>query len=272
MVRALVAALLCALAAAVASGCGGTETVSLETVAAAADASTAAGGARLTISGDASAQGQTFDVNGTGVMDEKGNSEIEMELPGGAGEMKQVFQRFVVYQQMPGIEEQFGKEWMRIDLREAYRRIGVDLDLIQQPGGNDPRQMLEQMKNASDGIEKVGSEEVRGVETTHYKADLELRRIAERVPAARRAEAERAIDKVIEISGSDGYPMEVWIDEKKLVRRIRMDMALNNPAFGGEMDMDITMELFDYGTPVSIDVPGDDEAKDLTGLVADQLR
>jgi hypothetical protein len=271
MARALVAALLCALAAAVASGCG-TETVGVETVAEAADASAAAGGARLTIDGEASAQGQTFDINGSGVMDERGNSEIEMELPGGAGEMKQVFERFVVYQQMPGIEEQFGKEWMRIDLREAYRRIGVDLELINQPGGNDPRQILEQMKNASEEIEKVGTEEVRGVETTHYKADLELRKIAERAPAARRAEAERAIDKVIEISGSEGYPMEVWIDDEKLVRRIRMDMTLNNPAFGGEMDMDMTMELFDYGTPVSIDPPSEDEAEDLTGLVADQLR
>lgn len=272
MVRGLVAALLCALVAAIASGCGDADTVGVETVAAAADASTAAGGARLTISGEASAQGQAFDVNGSGVMDDKGNSEIEMELPGGAGEMKQVFDRFVVYQQFPGAEERLGKEWMRIDLREAYRRIGVDLDLIQQPGGNDPRQMLEQMKNASDEIEKVGTEEVRGVETTHYRADLELRKIAERAPAARREEAERAIDKMIEISGSEGYPMEVWIDEKKLVRRIRMEMNFNNPAFGGEMDMDLTMELFDYGTPVSIDVPDEDEARDLTGLVADQLR
>ncbi|HEX8646778.1 MAG TPA: hypothetical protein VF715_07735 [Thermoleophilaceae bacterium] len=271
MLRALVAALLCALVAAVASGCG-TETVGIEAIADAAEASASAGGARLEIEGTGEARGQEFDLSGHGVMDAQGNSEMEMELPGGAGTMKQVFRRFVVYQQMPGLEQQIGAEWMKLDLREAYRRIGVDLELIQQPGGNDPRQMLTQMKNASDEVEKVGTEEVRGEKTTHYKADVDVRKSIERLPPARRAEAKEDVEKVIDVSGLESFPMEVWIDDKDLVRRLHMKMSLNNPAFGGKMDMDMTMELFDYGTPVTIDVPAGDEVKDMTAVVAQQLR
>lgn len=79
------------------------------------------------------------------------------------------------------------------------------------------------------------------------------------------------MEKIIEITGSDGFPMEVWIDEKDLVRRMRMQMSINNPALGGKMDMDLSMDLFDYGTPVSIDVPDEDDVADLTDTVAQQL-
>lgn len=253
-----------------ASGCG-TDSVDPATVADAAEASTAAGGAKLTIEGEGTAQGQSIDVSGTGEMDAKGASEMKMDVPG-AGTMRQVFADYVLYQQMPGLEEQFGKEWAKTDLRRAYQQIGVDLDLLEQPGGNDPRQMLRQMKNASGEIEEVGSEKVRGVETTHYRGDIDLRKSIERLPEDKRAEAERSMEKVIELSGSDGFPMEVWIDEKKLVRRLRMKMSLDNPALGGKIEMDTTMELFDYGTPVEIEVPADDEVKDLTDVVAQQLK
>jgi hypothetical protein len=185
--------------------------------------------------------------------------------------MKQVMDGLVICQQIPGAEEEFGKEWTRIDMAEAYRQIGVDLELIQAPGGQDPRQALAQLKHAAGEIEKVGTEEVRGTETTRYKGEVSMRSAIERAPAARREEAERSVEKIIDITGTDGFPMEVWIDDEKLVRRIRMEMTLNNPALGGKMDMDMTMEMFDYGKPVSIDVPSDDEAEDLTDMVAQQL-
>jgi hypothetical protein len=271
MVRALVAALLCALAAAVASGCG-TEDVGIEPIAEAAEATSTAGGSRFVASGKSTVQGQTFELTGEGRTDAKGNSEMEMELPGGLGTMKQVLYDWVMYQQLPGMEQQLGAEWAKVDLREAYRRIGVDIELFLPPGGNDPKQWLEQMRKTSDEVEKLGTEKVRGVETTHYKADLEMRKAVDHVPAARRAEAERAVDKIVEISGTEGFPMEVWIDDDKLIRRMRMDFEMNNPAFGGELDMDMTMELFDYGAPVSIEAPDDDEVRDLTDIVAEQLR
>lgn len=268
--RAVTASLLSALAVAGFSGCGA-ETVDPATIAKAADATGSAGSAKIAIEGEGSAKGQTVDIPGTGEMDEAGRSFMEMELPGGAGTMRQVFDRYVVYQQVPGLEEQYGKEWMKIDLVRAYKQVGVSLELLQQPGGQDPRQMLAQMKNTAGKIEKLGTEEVRGVETTHYKGDIDLRKSVERVPAAKRDEAKRSIEKVIEMSGSDGFPMEVWIDEKDLVRRMRMKMSINNPALGGKMDMDITMEMFDYGTPVSIETPDEDEVEDLTDLVAQEL-
>jgi len=268
-VKLVLAAVLSLTALVFASGCG-TETVDPSEIAAAADASSSAGGAKLVIDGEGEARGQTFDIKGTGEMDERGRSEMEIEVPG-AGEIEQVADGLVLYQKIPGAREQFGKEWTRVDMVEAYRQIGVDLELIQQPGSQDPRQLLAQMKNTAGEIERVGTEEVRGVETTHYKGDVDLRKAIDQAPPDKRDEAERSIEKIIDITGAEGFPMEVWVDDDKLVRKLRMQMKLNNPAFGGEMDMDMSMELFDYGTQVTIDVPAEDEAKDLTDLVAQQL-
>ena len=266
--RALAAAVLVAVALG-ASGCG-TETVDPATIADAAEATERAGGAKLSIEGEGSARGQTVDISGTGEMDEQGRSEMVMEVPG-RGSMRQVFADYVVYQSMPGVEEQFGEEWMKMDLRRAYEQIGIDIDLLAGPGGNDPRQMLAQMKNAAGEIEKVGTEDVRGVETTHYKGDVDLRKSIERLPADKRAAAERSVEKIIEISGTEGYPMEAWIDEKNLVRRLRMELSMNNPALGGKLDMEFTMDLFDYGKPVTIELPDDEDSVDLTDQVAAQL-
>ena len=266
--RVVLAALFCVLAV-LASGCG-RETVDPAEIAAAAEASASAGTAKVTIEGEGKARGQTFDLDGTGEMDGT-RSEFEMGLPGGAGTMRQVADGFVVYTHVPGVEEQLGKEWTRVDMVEAYRKLGIDLALVGQPGSQDPRQILEQLKNSGNEIEKVGTDTVRGVETTHYRGDMEMRSAVERAPAARRAEAERMVEKVIKLSGTEGFPMDVWVDDDKLVRKMRIQMKLNNPAFGGELEMDMTMELFDYGEPVSVDVPSEDEAQDVTDAVTQAL-
>jgi hypothetical protein len=267
-VRALVLGLLAALAVAVGvSGCGA-EDVDPATIAEAAEATSSAGGAKLSLEGEATVVGRTIDIAGSGVMDEQGNSRI-VSSAAGAGEMTQVFTKdFVMYQRMPGVEEQFGKEWTKVDMIEANRRNGIDLTLVQGAGGNDPRQMLSQLKASAEEIEELGDEEVRGVNTTHYRAEIDPRNV-DHLPAEKREAGRKSAERLIEMTGVKRTPLEVWIGDDKLLRRLRLKMTLNNPAFGGRMDMDMTMELYDYGSRVSIEVPKDDEAKDLTDFVAD---
>jgi hypothetical protein len=138
-----------------------------------------------------------------------------------------------------------GGKWIRIKDDEP----GFDL------GQNDPSQMLEYLRATSE-VELRGEDTVRGVDTTHYEARIQLDRVAERVSP----EAAKALEGLTEGAGIKEIPLEVWIDNESLVRRLTMDW---HPE-GGTVAFE--MELFDFGD-VEIDVPAASESVDLSKLL-----
>jgi hypothetical protein len=266
-VRAFFAAMLSAFAAYGATGCG-TETVGVEQLAQAADTSARTTGVKVgidaTIEGP---QGEDAEMTGSGVMDMRGQrGEFTYQIAG--QEMRQVMDRFVMYMQSPQLEPALddGKEWAKLDLEKSSRELGFDLGAVQQPGSSDPRQTFSQLKAVSGEIEKVGTDDVRGVETTHYSADVEIDKLHEAIPPARRAAARRSVQRMKELTGLDDYPLDVWIDDDDLVRRMRFQMDMK--VGGQDVGFDMSMDFFDYGTRVRIETPPDEEVQDLTELAA----
>jgi hypothetical protein len=127
--------------------------------------------------------------------------------------------------------------------------------------------MFSQLKAVSGDVEKVGSDEVRGVETTHYRAEVDLLKIPESLPPERREAARKSMERAREQFGLENYPMEVWIGEDDLVRRIRLEPSME--ILGQEISFDMTMEFYDYGTPVSVQVPAADQVQDMTDVASD---
>ena len=107
------------------------------------------------------------------------------------------------------------------------------------------------MLRASDENEVVGSEEVRGAETTHFRARVDLRKLVKQLPATERPE-----DDVVQLLGS--VPVEIWIDDESRLRRITIDEREpekdTNP-----VATTTTVELFDYGVEVEVEPPPSDE-------------
>ena len=101
-------------------------------------------------------------------------------------------------------------------------------------GGTSPERLLEALTESSTKVEELGSEEIRGVSATHYRAHLNKAKLA--------AEGNR---------GEPGL-VDAWIDEEGLPRRIRI-------SFGGETDSGFVMELFDFGVAVDVEAPPADE-------------
>jgi hypothetical protein len=102
----------------------------------------------------------------------------------------------------------------------------------------------------------VGSEEVRGVPTTHYRATVRLSDALAEVPAAHRRQVEAAFEQL----GDAEVPVDVWVDGDGLPRRIRMDMGAElGPMVGGKGPATMTLDLFGYGEPVEIHVPPADQ-------------
>ena len=171
--------------------------------------------------------------------------------------------------QMPG-----AKPWMEMDLDAASRQHdGVNLDQMQSGVAQDPTGQLEYLRDVSDSVEKVGVEEVRGVRTTRYEAVVDL----EKEVAGQDAGAREAHDQMVEKLGASKFPVEVWLDDENRVRRYALDVSVPMPenaaspdASQGDDKMRTRMvaEYYDFGTPVDVQAPPQDQTMDGSKLLA----
>ena len=100
-----------------------------------------------------------------------------------------------------------------------------------------PQQLLTTLRAASEETSAIGEETVRGVETVHYRLDVDCEK-----------------EQFFDCEGTS--PAEVWIDEEGLVRRVWIDGA--------------TIEFLDFGTEVEIEAPPVEEVVDLDSLVGEK--
>jgi hypothetical protein len=137
-----------------------------------------------------------------------------------------------------------GKEWLK----------ARDTDAIGNIGQNDPGQMLDYLRGAG-SVDEVGSERIRGLTTTKYRARIELDKVVDKLPENRRDRIEPAIDQLHRL-GLDEIPMTVWVDRQDLVRRATMDWTVKNPDNAAErFHVSMTLDLFDFGTSARVVVP-----------------
>jgi hypothetical protein len=263
-----IAALAIGGAALVSQGCGASEGLSPSDVAQAASATAQAKGSKVAFSGGGTADGETFRITGDGVLDNAGRrGDFTFIFSSGAErfEMQQVFLGTTFYIRLPEdlSKELDGRRWAKIDLAKVTEGLGIDLDSLGGFGSSDPSEQLDMLRSVSDA-EKVGTEEVRGVETTHAKGTIDLHKYPELVPASKRAAARRAVDKLIEQSPGAKLPFEVWYDDENLIRRMKQQVDVP----GGD-PLDFTMEFYDYGTPIAVKAPPASETKDITDLAAE---
>lgn len=260
------------------AGCGGDQLVSPESVAEAADATFESGGFRFGLTGTVEAAGEQVKITGTGVSSANGKrASLEARVGGPAGtedlRMSEVFDGTAIYLKSRAFESELpeGKRWLKIDLAKTYKNVGLNLDQLTGPAGNNPRDSLQYLRALGD-IHRMGTESVRGVETTHYKGTLNLSRAINRLKPSERKAARAGFQRLLKGGGfSDETPTEVWIDKNKLVRRERVLFSFE-PVPGKKGTADTTMELFDFGTTVAVRVPAKDEVEDVTELASAEIR
>lgn len=256
----LLAAAALAVAPLAASGCGADD-VNPDALAQAADATRQQGGVHMTIDSTVEAAGRTIPVKMEGDADLR-NTRAQMKTEGGNGipAMETVMDGTVMYMKMEGLEQAFDAEWIKFDLAEVGEEMGVDFEQLMQLGQGSPAEQLKYLRAMAD-LEEVGTEEIDGVGTTHYKGTVDLRKYPDTLPAAERERARKSVEKLVELSGEATFPMEVWIDEDSLVRRQRFTMTQKKPE---EMETRMDIRFSDFGKQVEIDAP--EGAKDLTEL------
>ncbi len=240
-----------------------------------ADAGTARMSLESTARGIPGAEGLTSTAEG--VVDfEAQRGAMTLALPSGSGlgggELEFVYDRTVMYlrspQPTPGVET----EWVSLDFAQLTEEVsGTDIQQFAQAGSNDPSNALALLKGTADSVEEIGSEDVRGEETTHYRATVDLRRSAEQAGAVR---DQRQFEAFLDQFPSETIPVDVWLDDEGRTRRMRIDQPLPQtpgvsvPPGAGVV---ITIELYDFGVEEAIEVPPADEVTDLTAQLSDLM-
>jgi hypothetical protein len=242
---------LCALTL-LAGGCGGADGSLLAT---AVQNTEDAGGAEVAFQMEIEMPGvaQPIVMTGSGVEDAKNELvSLTFEAPPPVGRMDLVQQGLTAYVRsdvFSGLGG--GKEWMKMDLEEIGSSMGLDMSEL--PTVQTASDQLRMLEATSDGITEHGTETVRGEQTTHYSATVDV----ERMPNG---------EQLAEISGLDEMPVDVWIDSEDRIRRVEVKQEMNTA--GVQMGMHIAVEYVRFGVPVDVDVPSDDEVFDVSELVS----
>ncbi|MFF7606403.1 DUF1396 domain-containing protein [Streptomyces parvulus] len=160
-------------------------------------------------------------------------------------------------------KEMDGKSWMKFDLA-ALGAGGEELDQLGSASQADKNPATEStfLTGAKD-VEKVGTETVDGVKTTHYKgtvtiADLEKTLADE--DKATRDKRQKSLEQY-EKMGLDKLTMDMWIDGDEHTKQFRM----RGDAAKGPLDMTIT--FLGFNEPVKVTAPPAKDTMDLAEMM-----
>jgi hypothetical protein len=159
--------------------------------------------------------------------------------------------------------------WVRVDLEAAAVQEGLDpRALVGEQTG--PAALVAQLDGASGDLEELGTEEVRGVSTTHMRVTVDTDAAIEQADPSVRQQ----LRTYAEASGLPAtYPMELWIDDDGLVRRIRTVLDVDGPSGAADgVTQQTTLELFDFGVNVDLEPPLPEQTVELADLVRDLER
>lgn len=302
MARSTLAAVLVAVGALVLAGCSGgsdpastAEPISFEQLAQSASSSADASTGRFSFGLSLAFPGtdEPFALSGEGAFDEaagRASFAVDMsafaKLLGGlfaglAGSSAQGAPDFddpagwkievvrdgdVAYLRFPAFDERLpeGKSWIRSDGESV--RTDFDFDQFEQFAQSDPRDVLESLRGVTSELDVVGTETLRGVSTTHYRAVVDPLELAAKAAQGRSEKAESLVDELTSQSGVSEIPLDVWIDDSGLVRKLSMAFSAKDGTTGQSGDVALAFELWDYDEPVDIELPPASQVVDASAV------
>lgn len=144
--------------------------------------------------------------------------------------------------------------WISLDLGSVGGGEGFDVDDL-GPIELDPTTFVDLLREVAGEVTTVGTEDVRGVSTTHLRAVLDVGEVAadaaDRFGEALPEDLEGVLDGEV--------PIDVWVDADGLIRRMTTEVEA-----GADGAIAISFELFDLGEPVAIAAPAPDQVTPLS--------
>lgn len=206
----------------------------LRLVGAASQAAAEAGSYRMEMDVSVKASGLAVDVSGRFDLAADGSARGEMELPG-SGTIRMLVTD--------------GHGWFELPEGSPMRAGGKRWVGFPVPAGaaevtQDPLDFLQLLSGAGEVLD-LGADEVRGVDTRHYRAELDPDALAALVESSQPGLV--GAEQLRQLGGAGR--LELWLDEDDLPRRLRAVFEADR------MTMTMSFELFEYGVDVDVTPP-----------------
>ena len=263
-----------------ACGTGDSDVLSLDPVANAANLTTDAGSARLGFSMTMKADGRTMRLDGAGAFDfDESRGTLTMDasalLPGsGDGRFEMRMLGSMIYMKLPaalgGQAMGDGKPWIAVDVQKTLDAAGlggISPTNLQQ----DPTQTLRLLRASSTNVREAGTAKIRGVETTRYKAKLDLTKSIEAtgdelgLSEKERAQLRRAAELLSKQAGLKTIPVQIFVDHEGLLRR--MSLTMKSTIAAAPFSITQTTDFYDFGVDVHVEAPPESQVFDLSNLI-----
>lgn len=193
------------------------------------EATYSAGSARFEMQINITTQGQRVTSSGTGSYDFARNiGELTMNgLLGMPGEVETITDGTTVYIRPSG-----QPNWFRTPAGAGPTQV-------------DPAQQLEVLRNAASDVQIVGTEQLRGDEVRHITFNVDASELAQ-ANTGGQGDAASALPTA-------PVPAELWVDSDGRARKFHITVPVQQQ--GTSVESDVTVEYFDFGAPVDVQVP-----------------
>jgi hypothetical protein len=151
-----------------------------------------------------------------------------------------------------------GVSWLKLDLSSLIEAAEQGTT---PPGSSNPANQLDVLRGVVKGsIETVGTEVVVGVETTHYRAEVDADKAIEQLPEEFKEEFADIPGFEESLEGFDDFPIDVWIDGDGIVRRQRT--RTSHTVDGKTVKQTTSFEYVGFGVPLDVEAPPEEEVFD----------
>lgn len=240
------------------AGPSGTELAAQVRTAATDTAST--GSSKLSLSSTTAIGGQDVTLQGEGAFDYAArNGQLTFAVPGsdgtaaGGGTIEQRIigpDLYLTLPQQPGV-------FYRLKVLEV---AGTSLG-----SSADPTASLTALQTV-ESVDRVGTEQVRGVQATRYEGEYDASDAIDRAQGA----AKQVLLATLSATSRETVPFSVFLDGEGRLVRFEQEIELPaTPQTGGEVLTSRTvLELFDFGTAVVVTPPAAAKVRDGAPLLA----
>jgi hypothetical protein len=209
-------------------------------------------------------------VNGIGdLRTDQAVLTVQLPAPFGLIEVRSTGQDYFVRlpPQLQGLAG--GKPWVRVDRGALQALAGSQLGVSGLGTTLDFTSFLAWLRGVSGQITTLGNERINGTPTTHYRAQVDLSRVA----AIMGADANDASALTQAVGRT--LPMDVWIDAQGRLRQLKVSLDLNTlhtpqgvtlptPAGGTAV---LTVDLWNFGVTVHPVPPPANQVSDASSLI-----
>jgi hypothetical protein len=203
----------------------------------------------VALKGSLTVGGTLVTIDGTGDFDNAkklGSMHADFSAGGLSGTLDEVLNGTTIYLQSPLLTSNLpkGKTWLKLDLQKAAPK-GIDLSALTTQS---PTKLLSQLQ-AAGNTTKVGDETINGTATTHYRAKLDVSKLA----------------KAAAVANATYAPLDIWIGKDDgYVHRIHTAYTIK-VANTSAQSIAVTVDFSDFGKSVSVSVPAASATVDGTG-------